>query len=218
MSRTFRVAATFHPGYSLLGRLCRQWAGGAWRGETWYLAALTGLALALLLAQMLAWSVLGGPVTAAPTGPLALRFFAAQAASVTLLAAACLAGRRPAVTLTCDDATGALRCRQGRRHRTIPYATLRAAEPLADVRFHRVERRRPDVAVFRGRFAGSLARLRLAGGACVVVGLATPADRDALCTHLRARLDDAPDAQSTPDERPAPAEALVRADAAASRS
>jgi hypothetical protein len=136
-------------------------------------------------------------VTADPTGPTALRFVAAQAASVALLAATCLAGRRPAVTLTCDDDARALRCRQGRRRRTIPYAALRAVAPLADVRFHRVERRRPEVAVFRGRFAESLARLTLAdGGACVVVGLATPADRDALCAHLHARLADAPAADA----------------------
>jgi hypothetical protein len=60
------------------------------------------------------------------------------------------------------------------------------------------------VAVFRGRFAESLARLTLAdGGACVVVGLATPADRDALCAHLHARLADAPAADAPAADAPA---------------
>jgi hypothetical protein len=157
-----------------------------------YLVALVALALALLLAHMLVWSLWGPAVEADPTGPLAWRVGLAHVAVLLLATGLALVGWRPALAVACDDAAGMLHLRQGRHRLALRYDAIAEARLVTPLHVHRHLQRRDDVTVFRGRLTGApLLHLRLAHGPSLILGLDAGADLDALRARVEDRREDA---------------------------
>lgn len=184
MNRTFYVPRRFHPAYSLLGRWLQRRLGDARRAEAVYLILLTGLLLALLLGNYLAWAVLEPAVTAAPTGPTAVAFWAAQIAGLGLCMLLGFVGYRPRVAVTVQD--HALHLEQGARSLVLPFHTVTAVRTVSAGCFHRHYARYAATQVFVSRLPDEVLLFET-GEAPVIVGL-PPEDRATLLHLLENHL------------------------------
>ncbi|MFB6249788.1 MAG: hypothetical protein ABEL97_14595 [Salinibacter sp.] len=186
MTPTFRSPRTFDPRYSLLGRAFRAWTGDRLRGEALFIVALTGLALALLMAHYLGWALLKPVLTENPDWQLL--FWLGQLASAGLWAGLGLVGLRPAVTVACTPS--GLEIEQGGRCRTVSYDALEAAEAISATTYHRHYRRYAATAVFVGALRDEVLLLRTERGP-VVLGLADAEAQAALRSRIEPTEADA---------------------------
>ncbi|MDX1547643.1 MAG: hypothetical protein R3247_11680 [Rhodothermales bacterium] len=184
MPRTFTAPRRFDPARSLLGRLLCRLAGDARRGEAWYVLTLAALALGLVLGQYLAWAVLEPAIAAAPQGPLALVFWAAQLGAAALVVLVGAVGFRPAVAATLTPE--ALVLEQGRRRRALALEDVTAARPIPARTFHRHYARYAATEVFAAHLHDEVLLVETTG-APVVVALAA-ADQAALADALTDAL------------------------------
>jgi hypothetical protein len=180
---TFTIPRRFHPAYSLLGRWMRRWLDDERRAEALFIIVLSVLALALLLAQYLAWALLQPAIEATPEGPTAILFWIGQVAAVVLIVGFCVVGFEPAIVVTAEE--DALHLQQKDCSLTLPYDAIETADTISARRYHRHWRRYAATHAFVNRPDGDLLLLRTDDGP-VVLGLA-PDDREALLDHLDAR-------------------------------
>ncbi|NBC19043.1 MAG: hypothetical protein GVY18_17210 [Bacteroidetes bacterium] len=180
---TFTIPRRFHPAYSLLGRWMRQWLDDERRAEALFIIVLSLLALALLLAQYLAWALLQPAIEAAPEGSTAIAFWIGQVGAVVLVVGFCVIGFEPAITVTADE--HALHLQQKGTTLALPYDAIEAVDTITALRYHRHWRCYAATHDFVNRPDGDLLLLRTDEGP-VVLGLA-PDDREALLDHLDAR-------------------------------
>ena len=188
MPRTFQSPRSYDPSYSLLGRLFRSWTGDRLRGEAFFIVALTGLALILLMAHYLGWALLKPVLTENPSWQVL--FWAGQLASVAILGAVGLLGIRPDVTVTCS--AGDLDLEQGAKTLSVPYDDIESIETVPAIRYHRHYRRYAATQVFVGGIGEAVLLLRTPNGP-VAIALADPDEQAALRAHLDAMKADAPE-------------------------
>lgn len=163
---TFHAPRRFHAGYSWLGRWLRRRTDRL-QGEALHVLVLTGMALALLLAHFLSWTLLHERLAASPTATAL--YWAGQ---LTLLGAVLgigVVGFRPALTVT--GTRRAVRLTQGPRTLSIPLDAITAVEPISAQRYHRHERRYAATRVFIGVRGDTVLLLRRTDGGPVVIGL-----------------------------------------------
>lgn len=91
---TFTIESRFHPAYSLLGRWLRLRIGDRRRAESLFIVATGAIALALVLMQILAWTLFDPPE---------LRFLIGQLVTAALYALVCLVGREPEITISVGE-------------------------------------------------------------------------------------------------------------------
>lgn len=178
-SRTFHAPRRFHPGYSWLGRWLRRRTDRR-QGEALHILVVTTLALVLLLAHYVSWTLLYEPFATSPS--LAWIYWSTQCGLLGLIGAVCLAGTRPPLTVTC--APTSLVLVQGARTRSIPYDTITSVQSITAQRFHRHERRYAATDVFIGALHEEVLLLRRTAGGPVVIGLSPPV-HDALHDRLK---------------------------------
>jgi hypothetical protein len=205
LTHAFSSQRTFRPTHSLLGRALRRWTGDRLKGEAYYILALTGLVLALLMAHYLGWALLQ-PVFTGPDGAwYQTVFWLGQLASVAVVAAVGLVGFRPPLTVRCDDAAGRLCLSQGDRSCAVDYDAVGAVSLIPARRFHRHYRHYAATRIFVGRLDDEVLLLETSTGPVVV---ALPAKAlGTLCTHLAA----ATEAEASTDSEKAPVEARSEA-------
>jgi hypothetical protein len=188
VTRTFQSSWSYDPSYSLLGRVFRYWTGDRLRGEAFFIVALTGLTLVLLMAHYLGWALLKPMLVDNPSWQML--FWVGQLASVAVLAAVGLLGVRPGVTVTCTAT--AVEVEQGSRSRTVPYDHLDAIDTVSATRYHRHYHRYAATQVFAGTIEDEVLLLRTPGGP-VAIALADPDEQAALHAHLDTVETEAPE-------------------------
>jgi hypothetical protein len=179
VTRTFQSSWSYDPSYSLLGRIFRYWTDDRLRGEAFFIVALTGLALLLLMAHYLGWALLKPMLVENPSWQVL--FWVGQLASVAVLGAVGLLGVRPGVTVTCTAT--AVEVEQGSRSRTVPYDLLDDCDAVSATRYHRHYRHYAATAVFAGPIDDEVLLLRTPSGP-VAIALADPDEQAALHAHL----------------------------------
>jgi hypothetical protein len=177
-SRTFHAPRCFHPGYSWLGRWLRRRTDRR-QGEALHILIVTTLALVLLLAHYVSWTLLYEPFARSPS--LAWVYWLSQLGLLGVIGATCFAGMRPALTVTC--APQSLVLEQGAHTCSVPYDAITSVQSITAQRFHRHERRYAATDVFIGALHDEVLLLRRAAGGPVVVGLSPPV-HDALRDRL----------------------------------
>lgn len=187
ITTTYDIARTFAPTHSLLGRATRRWAGDAWRGEAYYLVALAGVVLGVLLLQYAAWAVLQPYV--GPGAPHETAFWLGQVGALLLAGSACGVGFAPAVRVTWDGRQ--LTLRRGREIVRVDGEAIRHVERISALRYHRHERRYAATRAFIGRMPPVLLALHTAAG-LVVLGLGDADQRDLWARLERHRQEAAP--------------------------
>lgn len=177
-SRTFHAPRRFHPGYSWLGRWLRRRTDRR-QGEALHILIVTALALVLLLAHYVIWTLLYEPFATSPS--MEWIYWSVQLGLLGTLGAVCLVGTRPALTVTC--APQSLVLVQGTRTCSIPYDTITLVHSITAQRFHRHERRYAATDVFIGALHDEVLLLRRTADGPVVIGLSPPV-HDALHDRL----------------------------------
>lgn len=192
--RTFQSPRSYDPSYSLLGRAVRAWTGDRLRGEAFFIVALTGLALVLLMAHYLGWALLKPVLTENPSWQAL--FWVGQFVSVAVLGAVGLLGFRPGVTVTCTARR--LKLEQGSRSQAIAYDAVDAVETISPLRYHRHYRHYAATHVFVGATGDAVLLLRTPDGP-VAIALADADEQAALHTRLDTMVEAA-----APDPVPHP--------------
>jgi len=177
-SRTFHAPRRFHPGYSWLGRWLRRRTDRR-QGEALHILIVTALALVLLLAHYVSWTLLYEQFARSPS--LEWIYWSSQLGLLGVIGAACLAGMRPALTVTCSPQSLVLE--QGARTYSIPYDAITSVQPITAQRFHRHEHRYAATDVFIGALHDEVLLVRRTGSGPVVLGLSPPV-HDALHDQL----------------------------------
>ncbi len=193
MTPPFQSPRAFDPSYSLLGRAFRYWTGDRLRGEAFFVVALTGLALLLLLAHYLGWALMRPILAEHPSWQMLFR--AGQLGSAVVWAVVGLLGFRPAVTVTCTPTT--LDLEQGMRSCTVRYDTIERVDTVSATTYHRHYRRYAATRVFVSHLPDEVLLLHTARGP-IVVGLLDADAQAALRSHLSAVEVDSPRAVPQP--------------------
>lgn len=182
-SRRFLIPGRVHPGYSLLGRLLRRRLGDPLRAEAYHVVLLSAAGVVWLLGQYGAWAVVRDAVLAAPTGPVAVTFFAGQVASLTLLFLTGFLGFEPPVSVACE--AGGVRIRKGEVDLYLPLDHIEAVVEVPARTYHRHYRRYAATRAFVNRPGASVLLIETPGGP-VALGL-EGRDADALRATLAYR-------------------------------
>ena len=148
-----------------------------------YLLVVTGLLLALLLGQFLAWALLQPTLTAAPTGTASLLFWLAQVGGGAVCILLCLVGFKPGLLVAISG--DILHVEQGGRALELPLETVTAARTISALRFHQHYARYAATHVFVSRLPDEVLLLETTD-APVIIGL-FPDDRTALLRMLEDR-------------------------------
>lgn len=194
MPRTFQSPRSYAPSYSLLGRAFRSWTGDRLRGEAFFIVALTGLALVLLMAHYLGWALLKPILTENPSWQVL--FWTGQLVSVAVLGTVGLLGFRPGVTVTCTASR--LKLEQGSRSQSIAYDAVEAVETISPLQYHRHYRLYASTHVFVAATGEAVLLLRTSNGP-VAIALADADEQAALHTHLDTLVE-----ATAPDPVPQP--------------
>lgn len=99
----FTIPRSFSPSHSVAGRLIRHRSGDRLRGEALYIFIVTMAFVGWLLTGFAAWALLADRITAAPTGPVALAFFAVQLAVPVVGILLAGVGFRPEIGIRLDE-------------------------------------------------------------------------------------------------------------------
>lgn len=159
---TFHIPGRFYPPASPLGRWLRRRAADEWQAEGRYLVVLTLLVTALVLAHLLAWTVLP------PTLPAVLT---AGGATMGILLLATV-GRQPAIAVSIDRRR--LRVRQGARALDVPLDGIVDCEVVDAEAYHRHWRRYSGTHRYVNRVPKRMLLLHTEDGP-VALGLMLPA-------------------------------------------
>lgn len=165
-SRTFHAPRRFHPGYSWLGRWLRRRTDRR-QGEALHILIVTTLALVLLLAHYVSWTLLYEQFARSPS--LEWVYWSSQLGLLGVIGAICFAGMRPALTVTCSPQSLVLE--QGTHTCSIPYDAITSVQSITAQRFHRHERRYAATDVFIGALQDDVMLLCLMDGGLIAIGL-----------------------------------------------
>jgi len=194
MSRSSAVPRTFHssrrydPSESLLGRAFRRWTGDRLRGEAFFLVALTGLALIILMVHYLGWALLEPYLSGSWARQMV--FWGGQLLLGALWAATGLLGFRPGVRVTCTS--DGLEVEQGSRVRSLAYDAIDEIGLISGVRYHRHYRLYAATAVYASHVGDDVLLLRTDEGPIVIALADVEAQRalkdqlETACTPARA--------------------------------
>lgn len=187
LTRTFHTSRSYHPSYSLLGRLVRAATGDRLRTEALFVVILTGLVLLLLLTHYLGWAMLQ-PVFTGPDGTdWQITFWIGQVASVLTLGLLAGIGFRPGLTVECGP--DAVHLSQGRQTLSLPYSAIGETALISARQFHRHYRLYAATRIFAGTIRAEVLLLRTDNGP-VVVALDRLDDQVALRGLLTERTEE----------------------------
>ena len=193
MTHTFQSPRSYHPSYSLLGRAFRTWTKDRLRAEAFFIVALTGLALLLLMGHYLGWALLKPTLTSNPSWQLL--FWAGQLASVAAWIAIGLLGMRPGVTVACTP--DALEVTQGSRSCTVHYDNIEDVDTISAKTYHRHYRRYAATQVFVSQLPDEVLLLQTPEGP-LVLALPNSDDQNDLRTHIETARTTAPEPVAQP--------------------
>jgi len=158
----------------------RRRLGDERRAEARLAVTLTGILLALMVTQFLAWALLAPSILAAPTGSIALLYWGAQIGAFVLCFLGCVLGFKPAISICFEP--GGLLIRRPDETLRLAAGEVFAHEVLSPLLFHRHYRRYARTHVFVNRLTDAPLLLQTAFGP-VVLGLST-ADQTAVLRRL----------------------------------
>jgi hypothetical protein len=187
VTRTFTSSRSYHPSYSLLGRAIRAWVDDRLRGEAFYIVALTGLTLVVLMSHYLGWALLKPVLTANPSWQL--WFWGGQIVSMLALVGIGLVGFCPPIRVECRSDTVTLT--QGPQSCTLPYTSIDEIERISAQRYHRHYRRYAATQVFVSAIPDEVILLRTGDGP-VIVALSDAEAQDALIDRLETARSPSP--------------------------
>lgn len=154
---------------SLLGRWVRRKAGDPWQAQAYLILVSISLLVALVIANFIAWGIVGASITADPDGPTALAFWWSQVAAFGGWSVVTLVGWAPGVAVEVNEAR--LAVTQGEHTFTMPRWTVEHVEVISAKAYHRHYRRYAGTTSFVGALPPQLLLVE-SEAYCWVLGLA----------------------------------------------
>jgi len=192
LTPTYIIPGRFHVGYSILGRWLMRRGGDQRQASARFIVSLAGIVLTLVLAQYLAWALLGSKILADPGGREALWFWYGQLGVGVAFYLACLLGYQPTIDISVSDR--AVSIRRGRESIRLSYDDVVRVTEISALDFYRHYAKYQRTRSFVNRLADTVLLIHMTDGD-VVLGLQQPG-RAALMARITTHI-------SAPVSRPA---------------
>ncbi|MEM6646367.1 MAG: hypothetical protein AAF730_08945 [Bacteroidota bacterium] len=163
------IAARWDPTHSLLGQWVQRKTADRWQAQAYFILVSISLLVVLVIANFVAWGVVGASITAAPEGSMAVAFWWSQLAAFGGWGLISLFGWAPGVQVDVNEA--GLVVTQAERTLTMPRWTIERVEVISAMQYHRHYRRYAGTTAFVGALPPHLLLVE-SEAYCWVLGLA----------------------------------------------